>query len=33
VLSGVTGEADLPVEPAPDAVAPSLAALVGGGPP
>jgi glycerol-1-phosphatase len=33
VLSGVTREADLPVEPAPDAVAPSLAALVGGGPP
>lgn len=29
VLTGVTHEADLPVEPAPDAVAPSLAALVG----
>ena len=32
VLSGVTHEADLPVEPAPDTVAPSLAALVGVGP-
>ncbi len=30
VLSGVTHETDLPVEPAPDTVAPSLAALVGG---
>ena len=30
VLSGVTHEADLPVEPAPDTVAPALAALVGG---
>ena len=29
VLTGVTHEADLPVEPAPDVVAPSLAALVG----
>jgi HAD superfamily hydrolase (TIGR01450 family) len=29
VLSGVTRETDLPVEPAPDTVAPSLAALVG----
>ena len=28
VLSGVTAEADLPVEPAPDEVAPDLAALV-----
>jgi len=28
VLSGVTTEADLPVEPAPDVVAPSLASLV-----
>ena len=33
VLTGVTHEADLPVEPAPDVVAPSLAALVGDGPP
>jgi HAD superfamily hydrolase (TIGR01450 family) len=32
VLSGVTHESDLPVEPAPDTVAPSLAALVGVGP-
>jgi HAD superfamily hydrolase (TIGR01450 family) len=32
VLSGVTRETDLPVEPAPDTVAPSLAALVGVGP-
>jgi len=32
VLTGVTSEADLPVEPAPDTVAPSLAALVGDGP-
>jgi HAD superfamily hydrolase (TIGR01450 family) len=32
VLSGVTDETDLPVEPAPDTVAPSLAALVGVGP-
>jgi hypothetical protein len=29
VLSGVTRETDLPVEPAPDTFAPSLAALVG----
>ena len=29
VLTGVTHEADLPVEPAPDVVAPDLAALVG----
>jgi HAD superfamily hydrolase (TIGR01450 family) len=33
VLSGVTGEADLPVEPAPDVVAASLADLVVSGPP
>jgi HAD superfamily hydrolase (TIGR01450 family) len=30
VLTGVTGAADLPVEPVPDVVAPSLAALVEG---
>jgi HAD superfamily hydrolase (TIGR01450 family) len=30
VLTGVTGEADLPVTPAPDVVAPSLATLVEG---
>jgi ribonucleotide monophosphatase NagD (HAD superfamily) len=28
VLSGVTGESDLPISPAPDAVAADLAALV-----
>jgi len=33
VLTGVTGEADLPVEPAPDVVAASLADLVVSGPP
>jgi HAD superfamily hydrolase (TIGR01450 family) len=32
VLSGVTHEADLPVDPAPDTVAPNLAALVDGAP-
>src|SRR5918994_2163783 len=33
VLTGVTGEADLPVEPSPDVVAASLADLVVSGPP